>query len=60
MARYPGYGKPNMAALPNDELGRAIMRQIRNTPPPDRAALQRKADALEKKILAARRKHETD
>lgn len=54
MARYPGYGKPNMAALPNDELGRAIIRQILNTPPPDRERLRKEAAEIEARIIAAR------
>ena len=59
MSRIEGYGKPNMANLSGD-LGRAIMKQIRNTPSPDWEKMEKEADAIEKRIIAARRKNGND
>lgn len=55
MARANGYGKPNMANL-SGELGRAIIKQIINTPAPDMDKMLEEADAIEARIIAARKK----
>ena len=50
MERQIRYRKPNMANLPPD-VGRDIIRQILNTPPPDWEARQKEADRLEQEIM---------
>ena len=47
------YGQPCMTNLPT-ELGRAIFKQILNTPKPDYDAMEKKARALEAEMLKVR------
>ena len=47
------YIKPNMGAL-RGRIGREILETIRNTPKPDLTELNRQADEVETRILAAR------
>lgn len=49
------YGKPKMTDLP-EELGRSIIKTIMNTPPSDGKEAERKAEEVEKRIIAARNK----
>lgn len=44
------YGKPNMANL-SGELGKSIMKQIMDTPAPDRERLKAESAELRKKIV---------
>lgn len=48
------YIKPNMTAL-HGRLGREIFETIMNTPKPDLTELNRRADEVESRILAARK-----
>lgn len=51
MAEMKRYGKPNLTNLPSD-LGIKIFQQIRNTPPPDEAAMQQKRNQIMAEIDA--------
>ena len=44
------YGKPNMANL-SGELGKSIMKQIMDTPAPDREKMKAESAELRKKIV---------
>ena len=44
------YGKPNMANL-SGELGKSIMKQIMDTPAPDRKRMKAESEELRKKII---------
>ena len=55
MAAITEYRKPNMTNMPED-VGKVIFAQILNTPAPDDEELDKKAKALEKKMLEARKK----
>lgn len=48
------YVKPNMGAL-HGRVGRKILETIRNTPKPDLSEMDRRAEAVEARILAARK-----
>ena len=48
------YGQPCMTNLPT-ELGRAIFKQILNSPKPDDEAMREEAIRLEKEMIKARR-----
>ncbi len=50
MDRTIRYGKPNMANL-SGELGKTIMKQIMNTPAPDRERMKAESAELRKKII---------
>lgn len=53
MAFSTRYAKPNMANLPSD-LGKAIFKQILNTPKPDDDKLSEEARILEKEMVKVR------
>ena len=50
MEQIVRYGKPNMANL-SGELGKSIMKQIMNTPAPDREKMKAESEKLRKKIV---------
>lgn len=51
------YGKPSLTNLPAD-LGKAIFKQIMNTPAPDRAKMKAESDELLKQMVKEREKEE--
>ncbi len=53
MADTVRYGKPCMTNLP-PELGRAIIKQMLNTPKPDRDEIKARVRKLEKQMFEAR------
>ena len=53
MEGYRNFVKPSMVGLPRD-LGRAIFKQIMNTPAPDYAKLNAEAKRLEAEMLKIR------
>ena len=53
------YGKPSMTNLPT-ELGRAIFKQMLNTPKPDMDAIEKKVRELEKYNLEVRKREESE
>ncbi len=55
MAESTRYGKPCMTNLP-PELGRAIFKQMLNSPKPDEDAIEEKVRKLEKKMIEARKR----
>ncbi len=55
MADTIRYGKPCMTNLP-PELGRAIFKQMLNTPKPDRDAIEKRIRQLEKENLDVRKR----
>ena len=54
MAYSTRFAKPNMTNLPT-ELGRAVFKQILNTPKPNDDALAAEAKRLENEMLKTRR-----
>lgn len=50
MAQAIRYGKPNMADL-SGELGKSIIKQIMDTPAPDREKMKAESNELRKKIV---------
>lgn len=50
MAQAIRYGKPNMADL-SGELGKSIIKQIMDTPAPDRVKMKAESNELRKKIV---------
>ncbi len=53
MAESTRYAKPCMTNLP-PELGRAIFKQMLNSPKPDEDEIEAKVRKLEKQMIAAR------
>ncbi len=57
MADTVRYGKPCMTNLP-PELGRAIIKQMLNSPKPDEDALEARVRKLEKQMIEARKRED--
>lgn len=57
MADTIRYTKPCMTNLP-PELGRAVIKQMLNTPKPDREAIEKRVRRLEKENLEIRKRED--
>ncbi len=58
MADTVRYGKPCMTNLPHD-LWKSIINQMLNSPKPDEDALEARVRKLEKKMIEARKREDT-